>query len=84
MTRTQQLTRNPPIHCSLINALEREARISQLGQIQFPAIEVTSHFPIQFAMLSRLFRTALADQIWSEMNEEWAEYVHGDGNSPAL
>ena len=27
---------------------------------------------------------SLGDQIWNEMNEEWAEYMHGEGNSPAL
>ena len=59
--------------------------MSQLGQIQFTAIDVTSHVRIDFAMLlTRLLRTALGDQIWSEMNEEWAEYVHGESNSPAF
>ena len=24
------------------------------------------------------------DQIWNEMHEEWAEYMYGEGNSPAL
>ena len=27
---------------------------------------------------------SLGDQIWSDVNDEWAEYVHGEGNSPAL
>ena len=27
---------------------------------------------------------SLGDQIWTEMNEEWAEYVYGESNSPAL
>ena len=26
----------------------------------------------------------LGDQIWSEMNEEWAEYMSGEGKSRAL
>ena len=27
---------------------------------------------------------SLGDQIWNEMNDQWAEYVYGEGNSPAL
>ena len=27
---------------------------------------------------------SLVDQIWSDMNEEWAEHVHGEGNSQAF
>ena len=27
---------------------------------------------------------SLGDQIWNEMNEEWTEYMCGEGNSPAL
>ena len=27
---------------------------------------------------------SLGDQIWNEMNEEWAEFLYGEGNSPAL
>ena len=26
----------------------------------------------------------LGDQVWKETAEEWAEYVYGEGNSPAL
>ena len=26
---------------------------------------------------------SLRDQIWKEMDEEWAEYLYGEGNSPA-
>ena len=27
---------------------------------------------------------SLGDQIWNESNEEWAGYMYGEGNSPAL
>ena len=27
---------------------------------------------------------SLADQIWNATNEEWAEYMYGEENSPAL
>ena len=27
---------------------------------------------------------SLEDQIWNEMNEEWAEYVYGESKSPAF
>ena len=27
---------------------------------------------------------SLGDQIWNDFNEEWAEYVYREGNSPAL
>ena len=26
----------------------------------------------------------LGDQIWKEVDEEWAEYMYGEGNSPEL
>ena len=27
---------------------------------------------------------SLGDQTWIDMSEEWAEFVYGEGNSPAL
>ena len=26
----------------------------------------------------------IGDQVWDDMTEEWAEYMYGEGNSPAL
>ena len=30
------------------------------------------------------FHGIARDTIWNEMNEEWAEYMYGESNSPAL